>query len=158
MAAGVDFTKYLILQCAFMCSVVITHSPMCGTFPINGKWTLTYLYQRTRLDSFASTSYPQGKNRLSLVIFLSWRFDQTQFGSSNTDATFMQCEGWREMKQLTDVPIILEPNLSQPARDKPHSSHDPCYLGETDWIWSSGGEMRLAKWAKAQRWHHKHLQ
>lgn len=60
-----------------------------------------------------------------------------------------------EKKQQSWNSSLLFPlyqSLIYLSQDNPHSSYDPRYLCETDWIWSSGGGMRLSKWAKAEQY------
>lgn len=70
-----------------------------------------------------------------------------------TDATFLQHRDWRESWNGSRL-FPLYQSLIYLSQNNPHSSYEPRYLCETDWIWSSGGGMRLRKWvnAKAERW------
>lgn len=70
-----------------------------------------------------------------------------------TDATFLQHRECMETRQQSLNSSLLFPlyqSLIYLSQDNPHSSYELCYLCETDWIWSSGGGMRLRKWAMAE--------
>lgn len=61
-----------------------------------------------------------------------------------------ECMETRQQSLNSSLLFPLYQSLIYLSQDNPHSSYELCYLCETDWIWSSGGGMRLRKWAMAE--------